>query len=72
MTNKINNATKQAKAYLRKCKHCTKVCNSKCYARSNAQQTLAAAGAPKEVFEHLGLTPVAPVRYDRRTDIRIA
>ena len=72
MTNKLYNARRQAESYLRRCKHCTKTCNGKCNARYNAQQALAAAGASATEFERLGLTPVAPVRYDRRTGIRIA
>ena len=71
MTNKTYNAVKQAEGYLRKCKHCTKVCNGKCAAQYNAQQALAAAGAPAAAFERLGLTPIKPVRYNR-AGIRIA
>lgn len=72
MTNKLYVGIKQAKGYLARCKHCTKVCTNKCSARYNAQQALAAANAPTAEFEHLGLTPVSAVRYDRFTGVRIA
>ena len=75
MTNKtytVKQAEKQAKAYLRKCDNCTKVCTNKCKVRCNAQRTLANANAPKEVFNRLGLDYITSVRYDKLTGTRIA